>query len=97
MLHTDPEARLTLALEYEVDDGAQLLREVWRHGDEGTAVLAQYQGGVTVLENGNRLVNFGSAGVLQEVTVEGDVVWELKGSTGAAFGSVEAFGSYYEP
>ncbi len=96
LLHSDPGARRSQAVEYEVDEEAGLLREVWRHGGGDQPIMAQYQGGVQVLANGNRLVNFGSAGVLREVTVEGDVVWELRGSAGAAFGAVEAMGSFYD-
>jgi len=96
MLSTDEEVKQTWAVEYLVDPDARVLREVWRHGDD-ESIYAQYQGGVRILSNGNRLVNFGSAGVLQEVTEDGDVVWEVRGGTGAAFGATRAFESFYDP
>ncbi|MBN1336504.1 MAG: aryl-sulfate sulfotransferase [Deltaproteobacteria bacterium] len=96
LLTTDERQRMSMAVEYEVDDTEQLLREVWRYQD-ADGVYAQHQGGVRVLSNGNRIVNFGSAGVLQEVTRDGDVVWEIRGGTGAGFGATESFSSFYTP
>jgi hypothetical protein len=96
MITTDDEARETSAVEYAVDDGAQTMDEVWSHGDgEGLYVLVQ--GTARDLSNGNRMVNFGSSGVVREVTLEGEVVWELSVRAGAAFGNTVPFSDLWEP
>ncbi len=93
---TDETTFETTAVEYEVDDDAQTLNEVWSHGDgEGIHVLVQ--GTARDLDNGNRLVNFGSSGLVREVTPQGEVVWELEARAGAAFGNTVPFADLWEP
>jgi len=51
--------------------------------DEG---LYSTAGGQAIrLDSGNTLFNAGTAGVLQEVTPTGDLVWEARASVGDAF------------
>jgi hypothetical protein len=65
------------AVEYSIDDEAQLLTEVWSHGrDESISALAL--GFAKRLENGNTLINFGNNGTIREVTADGQVAWEVK-------------------
>jgi hypothetical protein len=96
MITTDDEINETTAVEYAVDDGAQTLDEVWSHGD-GERIYVLVQGTARDLENGNRLVNFGSAGLIREVTLEGDVVWELEARAGYAFGNSVPFTDLWNP
>ncbi len=96
MISTDVDTDETTAVEYEVDHDAQLLREVWSHGDgEGFSVLIQ--GTARDLPNGNRLVNLGSEGVIREVTYEGEVVWEMSALAGSAVGNTIPFPDMYDP
>lgn len=86
----------TVAVEYAVHDDTQTLEEVWSYGDgEGYNVLVQ--GTARDLSNGNRMVNFGSSGVVREVTMEGEVVWDLSVRMGAAFGNTVPFSDLWEP
>jgi hypothetical protein len=83
----------TVAVEYAVDDTLGQLREVWSEGDaEGFRALVQ--GYAVGLENGNRLVNWGSVGLVREVTRDGEVVWEARCPSGE-FGSTLPFSDFY--
>ncbi len=84
----------TLGIEYSIDESTKTLEEVWSYGDDAN-LLAITQGQITILPNGNTLVNFGTAGVIREVTPEGDVVWELQADAGSWFGYVELFNDFY--
>ncbi len=95
MITTDEEDETT-AVEYEIDDDQELLTEIWSHGDgEGLYVLVQ--GTARELSNGNRMVNFGSSGLVREVTPDGDVAWEMSALAGAAFGNTVPFDDLYDP
>ena len=61
------------AVEY-APDGAGL-SEVWRHELDGAAL---YLGQGRRLANGNTFVCGGQLGVMQEVTPDGEVVWEMR-------------------
>ncbi len=75
--HSDDGSRTeTVAREYRIDEEASALDEIWSYG-EGMGIHASHHGGARVLPNGNRLVNFGAAGVVHEVTVEGETVWSV--------------------
>ncbi len=86
----------TTAVEYAIDDDAQTLDEIWSHGD-GEGIYVLVQGTARDLDNGNRLINFGSSGLVREVTIEGDVVWELSARAGAAFGNTVPFSDLWQP
>lgn len=62
--------------EYEVDATARTATQVWSYTPEA-GHYADYAGEATRLESGNTLVNFGTDGVVQEVTPEGEVAWEI--------------------
>ena len=61
-----------------------------------TDIPVNFLGQFSRLENGNRLINYGSAGVLQEVTEDGEVVWEVYSPLGYWFGNGEMLDSLYE-
>jgi hypothetical protein len=66
----------TAAREYLVADATQTLVEVWNFGlDRG--VYASTAGEAHRLDNGNTLHNYGSAGLLMEVTNDKEIVWGL--------------------
>lgn len=63
--------------EYEVDEKARTLREVWSFG-EGQGVHAAQMGEAHRLPGGNTLHNYGTHAVLREVTPDGRVVWDVR-------------------
>ena len=83
-----------MAIEYEVDDDAGVLEQVWSYGeDEGFNSIA---GGQALrMDNGNTLINTGYLGLLIEVSPEGQPVWELTSSMGHVFTSVSFFEDFY--
>ncbi len=62
--------------EYELDEDAGVLREIWTFG-EGEGVYAMYMGEAHRLPGGNTLHNYGSNPRLREVSSDGTVVWEI--------------------
>ncbi len=74
--HTTTGAQETVAREYEIDEEAQMLREVWNFG-LGEGVNASTAGEAHRLDNGNTLHNYGSNGSVREVTTDGELVWEV--------------------
>ncbi len=66
----------TVVREYELDEGAQTLRQVWSFG-VGEGVFASEMGEAHRLPGGNTLHNYGSEPRLREVTPDGDLVWEI--------------------
>jgi hypothetical protein len=86
----------TLAVSWALDDAEHALVETWRHGD-GLGLESIFLGMARDLPNGNRLVVYSSAGVIQEVTRDGEVAWELQGSAGALFGNALLFYDFYAP
>jgi hypothetical protein len=63
-------------IEYELDDNAQTLRQVWSfRGDE--AVHGETMGEAHRLLGGNTLRNYGEGQRVREVTPEGEVAWAL--------------------
>jgi hypothetical protein len=65
-----------MAREYEVDHTGQVLHEVWNYSTEDN-VHGALNGDVWRLPGGNTLHTLGSAGIVREVTPDGDVIWCL--------------------
>jgi hypothetical protein len=82
------------AIEYEVDDASQTLRQVWTHGLDQT-VHSFALGQARRLANGNTLVNWGGSGLLREVTSSGEVVWEVRSGSGSWFGNATLLNQMY--
>jgi hypothetical protein len=80
------------AIVYEVDRDARVMKQVWADGNNDD-IYAFSLGQNIPLANGNRIANYGSAGVVREVDANETIVWELKGGTGGevAFAAVRAF------
>lgn len=64
-------------IELALDRENQVAKEIWRYG-EGLGDWPACKGEVFPVEGGNRLVNYGSAGIIREVTKDGEVAWDLK-------------------
>lgn len=72
-MHDPPTTRV---VEYHVDEAAKTVRMVWEHRyEEFTGAAA---GGVQRLDNGNTIISWGYAGVVQEVTPDHQVIWSAE-------------------
>ena len=67
----------TVVREYELDEGATTLRQVWSFGD-GEGLFADILGEAQRLPNGNTMHNLGDAARMREITPDGRVVWDLE-------------------
>ncbi len=74
--HVPDQPGVQMAREFEVDDSTNTLREVWSYTPTA-GYYADYAGQVQKLPSGNVLWQFGTAGIVQEVTPAGEVVWEM--------------------
>ncbi len=83
-----------VAREYAVDDEARVLRQVWSFG-EGLGTQARTNGEALRLPGGNTLHNYGSGGVLKEVTPEGRVVWQVTFDSNRLLGHTTWLGDLY--
>jgi hypothetical protein len=90
---------VTRGLVYSMDFETQTYTQIWSHGDPGNSYDEQFAfalGENHLLPNGNRLINFGSAAVLREVTPDDEVVWEMTASpVDIWIGSVVPFTDFY--
>lgn len=73
------------AMEYSLDADAGQVEAVWEHISTPPA-FCYGPGDVHRLDNGNTLVGWGSSGRFQEVTADGDVVWDQVFGVGGVFG-----------
>ncbi len=82
----------TRGTEYSISGGT--MEETWSYG-RGEGILAVAQGQARRLANGNTMIGWGTAGLVREVTPEGEVVWELEAGVGAGFVQVHMFNDFY--
>jgi hypothetical protein len=73
---TPPTPNQHAFLEFEIDREAQVLREVWRY-TEGTE-WPRARGMAMRLANGNTLGNYGTGGVIREITPDKQTVFYVK-------------------
>jgi hypothetical protein len=83
------------AIEFEVDEANKTMTEVWQYG-RNDRLIVQALGTARRVENGNTMVNFGSSGVLREVTPGGEIAWEGYTDSGTFFGSTHTVFSLYD-
>lgn len=82
----------TQPIEYEIDQDAKTLHQVWTyHAEPSTSFLGQ----VDRLSNGNTLINYGGLGLIREVTPDLEVVWQLELGVGYWFGNMQTFDDFY--
>lgn len=84
----------TTAIEYSIDYDAMTSHMVWEHQPDpelGCFAL----GDVNRMPNGNTLVVFSTAGQMEEVTEDGEVVWRLNLPLGGGFGYFQWVPSLY--
>ncbi len=85
----------TVAIEYQIDPDSGGLHEIWSYG-RGMGLHAPYHGAARALPNGNRLVNFGAAGVIHEATAAGETAWAIDSTPAVALGSSVMVDSLYD-
>ena len=64
-------------VEFTIDSAGQRLVEKWVYG-EGVDDWPQFKGEAQRLENGNALVNYGTGGIIREVTPDKKTAWHVK-------------------
>jgi hypothetical protein len=78
------------------DEGKKKLHEVWSYGaDEGYEAL--WLGEVQELPDGNILISWGSVGLLQIVTPEGELLWEASAPFQSFFNQTHVMSDPYTP
>ncbi len=75
------------AVQYDLDVDSYTLRQVWEYISE-PAVYCYGMGDVTRVDSGNTLVTWSSAGMIDEVAPDGEVIWRLQLDLGGGLGYV---------
>lgn len=81
------ETAASRALEYQLNTGTGVATRTWSYAPSPD-IYSFSLGDVTRLDNDNTLVTFSTAGLVLEVTPDGEVVWELAMGLGGALGYV---------
>ncbi len=76
LVHKPPHYFIELAL----DRDNQIAKEIWRFG-EGLTDWPAVKGEAFPVQGGNRLVNYGSAGIIREITKDLKIAWDVKWDT----------------
>ncbi len=82
------------AMRYRLDEESRVIEAVWRFGEEygyQTTVLGE----VSELSDGNLLISWGSTGLLQIVSPQGEVLWEAEAPFGSFFSQVHLLQTPY--
>ncbi len=74
--HTETGPQRQVIREFQVDQDEQTVTQLWSYTPE-EGHYGDYAGDVTRLENGNTVIGFGTDGVIQEITPDSEVAWEL--------------------
>lgn len=94
---TDDQAGRSGVVEYQVDEEAHALREIWEFGFQPNqpSHKAYFLGQAFRLENGNELVKWAQTGRIAETTPDGTIVWDLRLNSGSLFGEMSLVPSLY--
>jgi hypothetical protein len=84
-----------MGVELSFDEETLSTEVLWSYG-EGLNYYTFIMGAVDRLENGNTLMNFGSKGVIEELSPEGDLVWRAFTATGNFPGHLSFMKRFYE-
>ena len=90
----DPSRGYSMAREFELDTESMIATEVWSYIRE-PSVYVFAKGDVERLDSGNTLVTWSSSGEIQEVTPDGDVVWQVNTDLGSAITFIDRVESLY--
>ncbi|MDG1478656.1 MAG: aryl-sulfate sulfotransferase [Myxococcota bacterium] len=84
----------SMAREFVLDTENMIATEVWSYVRE-PSVFVFAKGDVERLDSGNTLVTWSSSGEIQEVTPDGDVVWQVNTDLGSAITFIDRVESLY--
>ena len=76
------------AVEYAFDETSFEVEDIWNHSND-PALYCYSLGDVTRLPSGNTLITWGPSGQLNEVTPQGEVVWQVNTPLANGLGYVE--------
>jgi len=93
---TPGDGKETWAVELAFDPETGEAERVWSWG-EGEGFYARVLGEALRMDNGNTVVNFGSAGVVVELTPSGEVAWRLETPAGYFPGHLTYIRDIYDP
>ncbi len=82
------------AVEYSLDGEAWEIEQIWEYRADPILYCVGL-GDVSRLRDGNTIVTWSSNGVLEEVSPEGEVLWELNAEIGGGFGYLTPLESLY--
>jgi hypothetical protein len=82
------------AWEYEIDDEARTLTAIWGYG-EGQSAWAKYSGEAVRLESGGTLINYGTGGEIREVSLAGELLWQVSWGEGYTLGHTQLIDDLY--
>jgi len=91
--HNPPFSR---AVEYEFDEDARTVEQVWQYVDPQHRWTGA-MGDVRKLDNGNYLIAWSSLEYVNEVTPEGETVWQIEMSDVGTFARVVPMADIYPP
>ena len=87
--------RQSMGMELSFDDESATTEVVWSYG-EGLNYDTHIMGEALPLESGNVLMNYGSKGIVEEVNLEGEVLWRAYTATGSVPGHWNFLEGFYE-
>ena len=87
---------ISRVIRYEVDDDGAQLNEVWSYGED-LGYESLWLGEVQELPDGNLLICWGSVGLLQIVSPDGELLWEATASFQTFVNQVLPLSSPYAP
>jgi len=85
----------SIALELSFDDEEMIATVDWSYG-QGLNWHTHILGEAVRQQNGNTLVNFGSKGIVEEVSDAGEPLWRMYTATGTFPGHLNFLSSFYE-
>ena len=90
----DSERGVSMVNEYTIDWQAGVADEIWSYTSD-PPVWAYVLGDVFRYDNGDTLVDWASSGMMQRVTPDGEVTWQVNTHVGSVFGFVEPLPDLY--
>ena len=67
---------------------------MWGYG-EGESAYAKYSGEAVRLESGSTLINYGTGGEIREVSLEGELLWQVSFGLDKTLGHTQLVGDLY--
>jgi len=89
-----PNQAASMAIEYSFHEDEPQVEQLWSYDPDPS--LFCFSLGIPIrFDNGNTLIDFSTAGEIDEVTPDGSLLWKLSASLGGAFGYMEHVPTLY--